>query len=63
MSELYQINKKIIDKIDSLDIKESEKDFLKEALLLQYKNRDVENEDLKKDYEKLVDNHYSQVIL
>lgn len=54
---LDEINKDILEKIDSLDVGENIKDFLKEALYEEYSHRD-ENftlvEDKNKNYEPLI---------
>ena len=58
---LDEINKDILEKIDSLDVGENIKDFLKEALYEEYSHRD-ENftlvEDRNKNYEPLIKKYY-----
>ena len=52
--ELY----KILSKIEELDISENEKNFLREALLLQFENRDIDFDDFESKYRELVDKYY-----
>lgn len=58
---LDEINKDILEKIDSLDIENNIKDFLKEALYEEYTHRD-ENYTLSdkrsSNYEPLIDKYY-----
>ena len=51
------INDDIIKKIEGRNISENKKRFLKEALELEYKNRDV-GEQLKNKYVELVNEYY-----
>ena len=59
---LDEINKDIIEKIDSLDVEKNIKDFLKEALYEEYTHRD-ENYTLSdkrsKNYEPLINKYYN----
>lgn len=58
---LDEINKDILEKIDSLDIENNIKDFLKEALYEEYTHRD-ENYTLSdkrsENYEPLINKYY-----
>ena len=58
---LDEINKDIIEKIDSLDVEQNIKDFLKEALYEEYTHRD-ENYTLSdkrsSNYEPLINKYY-----
>lgn len=58
---LDEINKDIIEKIDSLDVEKNIKDFLKEALYEEYTHRD-ENYTLSdkrsSNYEPLINKYY-----
>ena len=58
---LDEINKDILEKIDSLDVGDNIKDFLKEALYEEYAHRD-ENfnlvEDRNKKYEPIIEKYY-----
>ena len=58
---LDEINKDILEKIDSLDIENNVKDFLKEALYEEYTHRD-ENYTLSdkrsENYEPLINKYY-----
>lgn len=58
---LDEINKDILDKIDSLDVGDNIKDFLKEALFEEYSHRD-ENFNLEKEknqkYEPLINKYF-----
>ena len=58
---LDEINKDILEKIDSLDVENNIKDFLKEALYEEYTHRD-ENYTLSdkrsSNYEPLIDKYY-----
>ena len=61
---LNEINPDIIKKIDSLDIKKSEKDFFKEALIEEYNHRDKQNYDFsdKKNpkYDEIIGKYYER---
>ncbi|MBE6495223.1 MAG: hypothetical protein E7Z78_02150 [Methanobrevibacter thaueri] len=58
---LDEINKDILDKIDSLDVDQNIKDFLKDALYEEYTHRD-ENYTLSdkrsENYEPLINKYY-----
>lgn len=58
---LDEINKDILDKIDSLDVENNIKDFLKEALYVEYTHRD-ENYTLadkrSSKYEPIINKYY-----
>ena len=58
---LDEINKDILEKIDSMDIENNIKDFLKDALFEEYTHRD-ENYTLSdkrsSNYEPLIDKYY-----
>lgn len=60
--KLDEINKDILEKIDSLEIENNIKDFLKEALYEEYTHRD-ENYTLSdkrsKNYEPLINKYYN----
>ena len=58
-SKYYNINPVFIEKIDNLEIKNNEKDFIKDALVLEYNNRET-NSSLKKSYVDLVDEYYEK---
>lgn len=58
---LDEINKDIIDKIDSLDIGDNIKEFLKDALFEEYSNRDQNytlSDKRSENYEPLIDKYY-----
>lgn len=58
---LDEINKDILEKIDSEDIGNNIKDFLKEALYKEYTNRDenyVLSNKKSKEYGPLIDKYY-----
>lgn len=58
---LDEINKDILEKIDSLDIENNIKDFLKEALYEEYTHRDNNytlSDERNSDYEPLIDKYY-----
>lgn len=58
---LDEINKDILDKIDSLDVGDNIKNFLKDALYGEYTNRDQNFELLDKrneKYEPLINKYY-----
>ncbi len=58
---LDEINKDILDKIDSLDVGDNIKNFLKDALYEEYTNRDQNFELLDKrneKYEPLINKYY-----
>ena len=50
------INEKIIEKIENMDIPDNKKAFLKEALNLEYENRDL-GEILKEKYMPLIEKY------
>lgn len=55
-----EINKEIIDEIDELDVSENIKDFIKDALILEYEAysvREVGKFYSKKEYLKLIDRY------
>ncbi len=58
---LDEINKDILEKIDNMDIEENIKNFLKEALIIEFNNRD-KNFDIKdernEDYETIINDYY-----
>ena len=62
MKNLDEINKDILEKIDSMDIEKNIKDFFKEALYEEYTHRD-ENYTLSdkrsSNYEQLINKYYS----
>lgn len=58
-SKYYNINQDIIEKIDNLEIKNSKKDFIKDALVLEYANRE-NNASLKKFYVELVKKYFEK---
>lgn len=58
---LDEINKDIIDKIDSLDIGDNIKEFLKDALYEEYSNRDQNytlSDKRSENYEPLINKYY-----
>ena len=55
-----EINKEIIDEIDELDVSENIKDFINDALILEYEAysvREVGKFNSKKEYLKLIDRY------
>ncbi len=58
-SKYYNINEDIIEKIDNLEEESNKKDFIKDALVLEYANRDT-TAILKKFYEHLIDKYYEE---
>lgn len=58
---LDEINKDILDKIDSLDIDKNIKDFLKDALYEEYTHRDEDytlSDKRSENYEPLINKYY-----
>ncbi len=59
---LDEINKDILEKIDSLDIGDNIKEFLKDALYEEYNNRDQNytlSEKRNENYGPLIDKYYT----
>ena len=58
---LDEINKDILEKIDNMDIEENIKNFLKEALFIEFNNRD-KNFDIKdernEEYQPIINDYY-----
>ena len=58
---LDEINEDILNKIDSMDIEDNIKDFLKEALYIEFTNRD-KNFDIaderNEDYGQIIEDYY-----
>lgn len=58
---LDEINKDILEKIDNMDIEENIKNFLKEALIIEFNNRD-KNFDIKdernEEYQPIINDYY-----
>lgn len=58
---LDEINKDILDKIDSLDVDQNIKDFLKDALYEEYTHRDENyalSDKRSENYEPLINKYY-----
>lgn len=58
---LDEINKDIIKKIDSLDVNNNIKDFLKEALYIEYMHRDDNftlSDNRRENYEPLINKYF-----
>ena len=58
MKNLNEINKGILDEIDKLDIEDNMKDFLKEALYIEYHCRDENHKRKNMDYEPIIEKYY-----
>lgn len=58
---LDEINKDILEKIDNMDIEDNIKNFLKEALFIEFNNRD-KNFDIKdernEEYQPIINDYY-----
>ena len=57
MRNLDEINKNILDEIDKLNIENNMKDFLKEALYIEYYYRDENHKRKNMDYEPLIEKY------
>ena len=61
---LDEINEDIINKINNLEVEDNIKDFLKEALLLEYSNRDVNFESVNSkrntEYGPIIEKYYKR---
>ena len=58
MKNIDEINKGILDEIDKLDLENNAKDFLKEALYIEYNCRDEKHTRKNMDYEPIIEKYY-----